>query len=159
MLYSDFSTFSRDQELLISAEHTFDYIEGLVIINRTDVLNSWRSSFTPQNPAQASKFISDGRTLYCLELTKNFNPDEVDTANKVRHVIMINLILPSQHVNQISLTAFSLRVKTTIKRNVGCSTPMAKPSHPQKQNKIFCSRSFRQYSERYEERPCAHLPS
>lgn len=89
MLYSDFSTFAQDQELLISAKNTFDYIEGLVIINRTDLLNNWRLSFSPQDPAQASKFISDGRTLYCLELTKNFNPDKVDTVNKVIHVMTL----------------------------------------------------------------------
>ncbi|KAL0425673.1 UNVERIFIED_CONTAM: Cytokinin dehydrogenase 6 [Sesamum radiatum] len=35
VLYSDFSTFARDQEHLISAENTFDYIEGLVIVNKT----------------------------------------------------------------------------------------------------------------------------
>lgn len=84
MLYSDFSTFARDQEHLISAHNTFDYIEGLVIINRTDLINNWRSSFNLDDPVQASRFVSDGRTLYCLELTKNFDPDEVATTDKVR---------------------------------------------------------------------------
>ncbi|KAF2322440.1 hypothetical protein GH714_017145 [Hevea brasiliensis] len=42
VLYSDFTTFTRDQELLIYAESTFDYIEGFVIINRTGLLNNWR---------------------------------------------------------------------------------------------------------------------
>lgn len=115
VLYSDFSTFSRDQELLISAEHTFDYIEGLVIINRTDVLNSWRSSFTPQNPAQASKFISDGRTLYCLELTKNFNPDEVDTANKEVESLLSKLsyIQSTLFMSEVSYVEFLDRVHTS----------------------------------------------
>ncbi|XP_058107236.1 cytokinin dehydrogenase 9-like [Magnolia sinica] len=81
-LYSDFSIFTKDQELLVSAEKTFDYIEGFVIINRTGLLNNWRSSFNPQDPLQASQFRSDGRTLFCLELTKNFNPDETNTVNQ-----------------------------------------------------------------------------
>lgn len=88
VLYSDFSTFARDQEHLISAENTFDYIEGLVIVNKTGLINNWRSSFNPQDPEQAEQFVSDGRTLFCLELTKNFNPgDEAAAANldKVRH--------------------------------------------------------------------------
>ncbi|KAL2461180.1 Cytokinin dehydrogenase 6 [Abeliophyllum distichum] len=74
----DFSTFARDQEYLISAQNTFDYIEGLVIINKTGLINNWRSSFNLQDPVQASQFKSDGRTLFCLELTKNFNPGEAD---------------------------------------------------------------------------------
>ncbi|KAJ1692173.1 hypothetical protein LUZ63_008871 [Rhynchospora breviuscula] len=79
VLYSDFMTFTEDQEMLISMEKTFDYIEGFVIINRTGLLNNWRSSFKPQDPVQASHFNSDGRTLFCLEMTKNYNPDEVET--------------------------------------------------------------------------------
>lgn len=85
MLYSDFSLFSKDQELLISAENSFDYIEGFVIINRTGLLNNWRSSFNPKDPIQASQFNSDGKTLYCLEMAKYFNPEETDVMDQVRH--------------------------------------------------------------------------
>ncbi|XP_008796239.1 cytokinin dehydrogenase 9 [Phoenix dactylifera] len=82
VLYSDFTSFTEDQEMLISAEKTFDYIEGFVMINRTGLLNNWRSSFNPQDPVQASQFNSDGRILFCLEMTKNFNPDESDVMNQ-----------------------------------------------------------------------------
>ncbi|XP_057719318.1 cytokinin dehydrogenase 1 [Arachis stenosperma] len=83
MLYSEFSMFARDQEHLISLENTFDYIEGFVIINRTGILNNWRSSFNPRDPLQASQFISDGRTFYCLEVAKYFNPDESQFMNQI----------------------------------------------------------------------------
>uniref|UniRef100_A0A6N2JYB9 cytokinin dehydrogenase n=1 Tax=Salix viminalis TaxID=40686 RepID=A0A6N2JYB9_SALVM len=82
VLYSDFTTFAADQEHLIGAETMFDYIEGFVIINRTGLLNNWRSSFNPQDPVQASQFHSDGRTLYCLELAKYFNRDTADALNE-----------------------------------------------------------------------------
>ncbi|XP_065023031.1 cytokinin dehydrogenase 4 isoform X1 [Musa acuminata AAA Group] len=82
VLYSDFSSFTEDQEMLISARETFDYIEGFVIINRTGLLNNWRSSFNPQDPVQASRFDSDGRILFCLEMTKNFNRDEADVMHQ-----------------------------------------------------------------------------
>lgn len=84
VLYSDFATFARDQEYLISAEKTFDYIEGFVMVNRTGLLNNWRSSFDPQDPVQASQFKSDGQTLFCLELAKYINKDEKDLVNQVR---------------------------------------------------------------------------
>lgn len=84
VLYSDFSLFSEDQEHLISTQDSFDYIEGFVMINRTGLLNNWRSSFNPKNPLQASRFRSDGRTLYCLEMAKYFNPDDpTDVINQV----------------------------------------------------------------------------
>ena len=54
VLYSDFTNFTEDQEMLISEEKTFDYIEGFVIINRTGLLNNWRSSFNQKDPIQAS---------------------------------------------------------------------------------------------------------
>ena len=84
MLYSDFSIFTNDQEHLISSQDAFDYIEGLVIINRTDLVNSWRSTFNPKDPVQASQFISDGKTLFCLEMAKYYNPQEIDFMNQVR---------------------------------------------------------------------------
>ena len=84
MLYSDFSKFTRDQEYLISSMDQFDYIEGFVVINRTGLLNNWRSSFNPKEPLQASKFNSDGKIFYCLEIAKYFNLDEIDFMNKVR---------------------------------------------------------------------------
>jgi len=92
VLYSDFTTFATDQERLIGAESTFDYIEGFVIINRTSLLNNWRSSFDPQDPVQASQFQSDGRTLYCLELAKYFNRDRIDALNEVSHMVHYLLV-------------------------------------------------------------------
>ena len=83
MLYSEFSKFTSDQERLISSKNSFDYIEGFVTINRTGLLNNWRSSFNPKDPLQASKFKSDGRTLYCLEMALYLNPEESDIMKQV----------------------------------------------------------------------------
>lgn len=91
MLYSEFSIFSKDQEHLISFKNSFDYIEGFVIINRTGLLNTWRSSFNPGEPLQASQFNSDGRTLYCLEMAKYFNPDETHIVNQVIESLLSEL--------------------------------------------------------------------
>lgn len=94
VLYSEFSTFTKDQEHLISLKNTFDYIEGFVIINKTGILNNWRSSFDPKSPLQASQFNSDGRTFYCLEMAKYFNPDEAELMNQVRHIKqLINCVI------------------------------------------------------------------
>ncbi|XP_074592795.1 cytokinin dehydrogenase 4-like [Curcuma longa] len=96
VLYSDFASFTEDQEMLISAKQTFDYIEGFVIINRTGLLNNWRSSFDPQDPARASQFDSDGKILFCLEMTKNFNRHEAESMNQeVEHLLSKLRYIPS----------------------------------------------------------------
>lgn len=86
VLYSNFSTFSKDQEFLISlhgkpASERFDYVEGFVIVDE-GLVNNWRSSFfSSSNPVKISSIKGDGGVLYCLEITKNYdqgNGDSVD---------------------------------------------------------------------------------
>ncbi|XP_065868545.1 cytokinin dehydrogenase 6-like [Euphorbia lathyris] len=112
VLYSDFETFTRDQEHLISAENTFDYIEGFVIINRTGLLNNWRSSFNPQDPVQASHFESDGRTLFCLELAKYFKTSKKDNINEevMRLLSRLRYISSTLFVSEVSYIQFLDRV-------------------------------------------------
>lgn len=113
LLYSDFSTFSQDQEYLITAEKTFDYIEGFVIINKTGLVNKWRSSsFIPHDPVQASQFVSDGRTLYCIELTKNFNPENVETISQEigSSLSKLNYIPSTLFVSEVPYIEFLDRV-------------------------------------------------
>lgn len=111
VLYSDFSTFSRDQEDLISADNTFDYIEGFVIINRTGVLNNWRSSFNPQDPVEASQFQSDGRTLFCLELAKHFDPQETDAQKELDNLLsQLSYIKSTLFMSEVTYIEFLDRV-------------------------------------------------
>ncbi|KAF8395780.1 hypothetical protein HHK36_019731 [Tetracentron sinense] len=112
VLYSDFSLFAKDQEHLISIGNAFDYIEGLVIINKTGLLNNWRSSFNPQDPLQASQFNSEGRTLFCLEMAKNFNPDETDIMNQEVESLLSQLsyISSTLFLSEVSYTEFLDRV-------------------------------------------------
>ncbi|KAJ8900225.1 hypothetical protein K2173_024865 [Erythroxylum novogranatense] len=112
VLYSDFTTFARDQEHLIAAEKAFDYIEGFVIINRTGILNNWRSSFDPQDPVQASQFKSDGKTLFCLELAKYFNTDESDQQHEeiINKLSLLKYIQPTLFLTEVSYEEFLDRV-------------------------------------------------
>ncbi|CAO1947202.1 unnamed protein product [Urochloa humidicola] len=115
VLYSDFASFTEDQEMLIMAENTFDYIEGFVIINRTGILNNWRTSFKPQDPVQASRFQSDGRVLYCLELTKNFNSDDTDIMEQEVAALLSKLryIRPTLFHTDVTYLEFLDRVHTS----------------------------------------------
>ncbi|GKV27650.1 hypothetical protein SLEP1_g36789 [Rubroshorea leprosula] len=118
VLYSEFSTFSNDQEHLISSENTFDYIEGFVIINRTGLLNNWRLSFKPKDPIQANQFSSDGKILYCLEVAKYFDPDEIEEVNKKieRLLSELNFIPSTLFLSEVSYVEFLDRVHLSEKK-------------------------------------------
>ncbi|XP_010672924.2 cytokinin dehydrogenase 1 [Beta vulgaris subsp. vulgaris] len=112
VLYSDFNLFTKDQEQLISSDNTFDYIEGFVIINRTGLVNNWRSTFSPKEPLQASQFSSEGKTLYCLEMAKYFNPEDANIINqKVEYILSkLNYIPYTVFQSEVSYVDFLNRV-------------------------------------------------
>ncbi|CAK9183838.1 unnamed protein product [Ilex paraguariensis] len=118
VLYSDFSIFTKDQEHLISSQNAFDYIEGFVIINRTSLVNSWRSTFNPKDPVQASQFISDGKTLFCLEMAKYFNPQEIDFMNQKVDSLLSELsyIESTLFLSEVSYVEFLDRVHVSMSK-------------------------------------------
>ncbi|KAJ9166058.1 hypothetical protein P3X46_020858 [Hevea brasiliensis] len=88
VLYSSFSSFTTDQEYLISLygnppSQKFDYVEGFVIVDE-GLINNWRSSFfSPRNPVKISSIGANGTgVLYCLEITKNYHQSSVDTIDQ-----------------------------------------------------------------------------
>ncbi|XP_024030307.1 cytokinin dehydrogenase 5 isoform X2 [Morus notabilis] len=87
VLYSNFSSFTKDQEFLISlhglpASQRFDYVEGFVIVDE-GLINNWRSSFfSPRNPVKLSSINADGGVLYCLEITKNYDESTAETIDQ-----------------------------------------------------------------------------
>lgn len=99
-LYSDFETFRRDQEYLISQEQgkSFDYIEGFVVSNSESLLDNWRSSlFLPHKSIRTRGIISanaseeeiaDGATRYYLEVTKNYDEAESEFIDDVSCIIL-----------------------------------------------------------------------
>ncbi|CAN4106614.1 unnamed protein product [Withania somnifera] len=112
VLYSNFSTFSGDQEQLISSKDSFDYVEGFVIINRTGLLNNWRSTFNPKDPLLAKKFSSEGKVLYCLEVAKYFNPEETTNSDQYIDALLskLNYIESTLFQSEVSYVEFLNRV-------------------------------------------------
>ncbi|KAK4412911.1 Cytokinin dehydrogenase 1 [Sesamum alatum] len=111
-LYSDFTVFAKDQELLISSKNSFDYVEGFVIINRTGLLNNWRSSFNPKDPVQANQFTSEGKILFCLEVAKYYNPQESDYIDQETDSLLsgLNYIRSTLFQSEVSYVDFLDRV-------------------------------------------------
>lgn len=80
--YSDFATFSKDQEHLISLMgDSFDYIEGFVVINKTQ----------------------QRRATYSIEAVKYFNPEDQTKTDEI-----ISSLLSPLKYNQATLTVTEL---------------------------------------------------
>ncbi|OVA06187.1 FAD linked oxidase [Macleaya cordata] len=102
VLYSNFSTFTKDQEYLISlhekpSSEKFDYIEGFVIVDE-GLINNWRSSFfSPRNPVKISSINGgEGGVLYCLEITKNYDDSTAHTVDQEIEALLKKLdFIPS----------------------------------------------------------------
>ncbi|XP_071720012.1 cytokinin dehydrogenase 1-like [Rutidosis leptorrhynchoides] len=113
VLYSDFATFTDDQEHLISSSNgSFDYIEGFVLINRTGILNNWRSSFKNKDTVQAGRLFSEEKTVYCLEIAKYFKQeDSVKIDQKVENLLSkLNYNESTLFISQVSYVEFLDRV-------------------------------------------------
>ncbi|KAJ7537850.1 hypothetical protein O6H91_11G024400 [Diphasiastrum complanatum] len=97
--YSDFSAFTKDQEMLISQgrENSFDYIEGSVLVKGKDV-NSWKmESHTLEDVNSNVTIESDAPVLYCLELTKAYFERESNLIGKKLNSLLERLhYLPSK---------------------------------------------------------------
>ncbi|WCJ42691.1 Cytokinin dehydrogenase 3 [Euphorbia peplus] len=78
MLYSDFSSFTKDQEKLISENgrkesKALDYVEGSLIMNQGPP-NNWRSSFFPSSDIpKIMSLVTQHDIIYCLEVAKYYD--------------------------------------------------------------------------------------
>lgn len=90
MVYSEFSEFTRDAELLVTRAEgdSFDYVEGFVFVNSDDPVNGWPSvpldsehSFDPTRIPRTA-----GPVLYCLEVALHYKSEDpastVDMVNQ-----------------------------------------------------------------------------
>lgn len=82
MLYDDFGTFARDQELLISKNkdvqgifNGLNYVEGTLLMPKTSPPNNWRSSFfSISDQIRISSLETPSGIIYCLEVAKYYDP-------------------------------------------------------------------------------------
>ncbi|KAG9137838.1 hypothetical protein Leryth_027330 [Lithospermum erythrorhizon] len=85
--YSNFSALSKDQEHLISANRTFDYIEGFVIINETG-------------------------TFFGLEVAKYFNLESINY-DKLNSTMEIQIVAPEENVFYSMFLLFHANASST----------------------------------------------
>lgn len=88
MLYHDFSTFTRDQERLISIngrkqKNALDYLEGSLLINQGPPDN-WRSSFFPlSDHSRIISLVTKHGIIYCMEVAKFYDDQTLTSVDKV----------------------------------------------------------------------------
>lgn len=88
MVYTEFSDFTRDSELLVTQPdgETFDYVEGFVFVNSDDPVNGWPSvQLDPYGSFDSDRISRKaGPVLYCLEVALHYkNEDSPTTVDAV----------------------------------------------------------------------------
>ncbi|KAI9192566.1 hypothetical protein LWI28_024814 [Acer negundo] len=87
LLYSDFSTFTRDQEFLISIngrgqKQALDFLEGSLLMDQGSPDN-WRSSFFPLfDHSRIISQITEHGIIYCLEVAKYYDEHTQNTVDE-----------------------------------------------------------------------------
>ncbi|XP_031386261.1 cytokinin dehydrogenase 7-like [Punica granatum] len=118
LVYTDFDEFTQDAESLVTAPEgqSFDYIEGIVVVNGDDPFNGWPS--VPLHPNQT--FNSDlipqsaGPMLYCLEVTLHYKKYDSRTAIDVTVDSLLRQLRYVEGLDfqaDVSYRDFLLRVK------------------------------------------------
>ncbi|KAI7988391.1 Cytokinin dehydrogenase 3 [Camellia lanceoleosa] len=82
MLYHDFSSFTRDQEHLISINGGLDYLEGFVVVNQSPPSNLRSSFFSPADQLKINSLVAKHGVIYCLEVVKYYDDLTIDTIEK-----------------------------------------------------------------------------
>ncbi|EPS57446.1 cytokinin oxidase [Genlisea aurea] len=91
VIYTDFASFSSDQERLISGSisKTPDYVEGFLIAD-ADTTNEWRSSFsTPSRQSDIVTLLKKQPILYSIELVKYYYHDHRRTSAAAQKVWIV----------------------------------------------------------------------
>ncbi|KAL3535609.1 hypothetical protein ACH5RR_004070 [Cinchona calisaya] len=90
MLYDDFSSFTRDQEYLISI-NGLDYVEGSLVMQQNSP-NNWRSSFfSASHTSKISSLLTERGILYCLEVVKYFDDHTAHTVEQELELLLEGL--------------------------------------------------------------------
>ncbi|KAL8102581.1 cytokinin dehydrogenase 3-like [Apium graveolens] len=90
MLYQDFSSFTGDQEHLIS-NNKLDYVEGSLILHQSSS-NNWKSSFFSNNDqSNIASLLSKHGILYCLEVVKYYDDSNINTIEQELQLLLNQL--------------------------------------------------------------------
>ncbi|XP_058729402.1 cytokinin dehydrogenase 3-like [Vicia villosa] len=115
LIYSDFSSFTKDQELLISMNGVkLNFLEGMVLMQQGSI-NNWRSSFFPLSQhSRIASLINKHNILYCLDLAKYYDHPSDKMVDKEIQVMLQGLAyIPGFHYEKnVSYVEFLNRVRS-----------------------------------------------
>ncbi|XP_027177000.1 cytokinin dehydrogenase 3-like [Coffea eugenioides] len=92
IMYDDFSSFTRDQEYLISInDNGVDYVEGSLILQQSSP-NNWRSSFfSASHQSKISSLLTEQGILYCMEVVKYYDDNTAATVDQELELLLEGL--------------------------------------------------------------------
>ncbi|CAL9095368.1 unnamed protein product [Musa textilis] len=114
LIYTDFVSFTRDQELLISiSEEGFDYVEGSLLMMDHSLIGNWRSSFFSDRDWEKVKLLaSQFGAVYCLEGAVYYELATASSVDQKLHSFLklLSFVPGFAFANDVSYMAFLDRV-------------------------------------------------
>jgi len=91
MLYSDFTTFTKDQERLISMANDIgvDYLEGQIFLSNGVVDTSF---FPPSDQSKVADLVKQHGIIYVLEVAKYYDDPNLPIISKVLHIYIFIIV-------------------------------------------------------------------
>ncbi|XP_047334039.1 cytokinin dehydrogenase 2-like [Impatiens glandulifera] len=79
LMYSDFASYMRDQEKIISSnDDGLNYLEGSVIMDYSNPIG-WKSTFSPDDVLRIKSLLAQHKILYCMEAVKYYGYSNIDS--------------------------------------------------------------------------------
>ncbi|KAL6554945.1 Cytokinin dehydrogenase [Orobanche gracilis] len=101
LLYSNFSTFTRDQEFLISSNGTSpSYVEGFLIVSESMINTLFSYSSPPINQSNIVALLKNHSILYTIELAMYYDNQTANTIDKEFQTLLHKLnFIPDLNFN------------------------------------------------------------
>ncbi|KAL6558590.1 Cytokinin dehydrogenase [Orobanche minor] len=113
LLYSNFSTFTKDQEFLISSNATSpSYVEGFLIVSESTINTLWSYSSPPVNQSNIVALLKNHSILYTIELAMYYDNQTANTIDQEFQTLLDKLnFIPDLNFNtDVTLFNFLHRV-------------------------------------------------
>ncbi|KAL6554956.1 Cytokinin dehydrogenase [Orobanche gracilis] len=127
LFYSNFSTFTKDQEYLISSNTPIlNYLEGYVIVNESTI-DLWSSSSPPIDRTNIVALLKNHNILYAIEMAMYYDSQDADTIDQKIQTLLDKLSYIPDHKYTMTFTFFDFLHKVG---NLDTPKTGSKLSHP-----------------------------
>ncbi|KAG7584405.1 FAD-linked oxidase-like C-terminal [Arabidopsis suecica] len=129
MLYSDFTTFTKDQERLISMANDIgvDYLEGQIFLSNGVIDTSF---FPPSDQSKVADLVKEHGVIYVLEVAKYYDDPNLPIISKVIDTLTKSLSYLPGFISMHDVSYFDFLNRVQVEENKLRSLGLWEVPHP-----------------------------